>query len=664
MERRERIRDGRVEFWEITREGSSLTEREGVMGGATVTRTALCDTEALAESIAARMIARLDRAGYTLAVSASPEGASSAKGSGEKRARPSFEGLTDKQLDAVINGVRKVAAGDGYKVGTALHKAVSDWQKRVPLAWFLVRHELVEAWAIPGLWEVLAGQPDGVDAEALLTLLRRLPTGGAFNKLFKHGPPPWFTAGFERSLDELLFAAYQRERALFDARESELPAPVRVALDFVRGRSDVPVAPDRAGAILRQIAKVQCDRGIATNHELAQVVDGAVKRPRVGTDVDVRDIALRFGAESAWREAMVDAVTRAAEFSVYRQRDGLVACPLDALVRLLAGAFSFSDNANLARILALLDERCDAPEALVEAASKVTSTERHPLEIRDMLAILAAGRFGDERRPVPEAVDAMLDLSFFSGVYYESIAPYVKGMAALPRERALAFAEKKLESPYGYASGLAPLLAHRDDALLTRFFDHDAANAYLEPRVIAHLGSAALPHLSRVWTKTPRERLPSRHQQVLHALAGAGDRGETVDASWDHHVTFDQEGAEAMKYWDSSYAELRARALKALPMERRTAQVLRCARSKPYPGRALAAAITLDDEGVSAVIEAFLQRRAECDRHELSAALRALGERWLRALEGHREAVRNDADLVAVLREVFSNGAVDALIAQ
>ena len=222
-----------------------------------------------------------------------------------------------------------------------------------------------------------------------------------------------------------------------------------------------------------------------------------------------------------------------------------------------------------------------------------------------MLAVLAAGRFAAQAKPVPEALDALLDLSFFSGVYYESIAPYVRGMAALPRERALRLAEGRLAQPYGYAPGLAPLLAHADDALLARFFDVDVPNAYLDVRVVGCFGAAALPHLARVWEKTPRERRRARHQQVLHALATMGDRGETADPSWDAYVTFDAEGHEPIKYWDPSYAALRVRALAALPTERRAAQVLACARSKPYPERALAAATALGDKDLIAAVTAI-----------------------------------------------------------
>ncbi len=660
MERWQRTIEGRTERWELERKGQTLVERVVVEGFAPVTREALCDTDAMADSITARMIARHERAGFTRSAEGAPV---AQKAEGDKAPRPSYPGLSDKQLGSILNGMGKAGGGDGHKLSMAIQKVVGDWQQRVPIAWFVVKHKLVAAETMPGLWSLLSEQPELVDAEALFELLTRLPTGGAFTKLYKNGPMPWFTAGFDRSLDVLLFEAYQRARALFDTREGELPAPVRTALDFVRGRSGVDVAPSRAQGMVRHIAKVQCEHGLASNVELVRLVDGEVKRPRVESADSVRAIALRFGTPEVWRDAMVDAVKHAPALSLYTQYDGLAACDLATLSQKLAGAFSFSDNGNLARILALLDARDDAPEALLEAATAITRTERHALVVRDMLAVLAAACFAAQGKAVPEALDALLDLSFFSGIYHASIAPYVKGLAALPRARALRLAERRLEEQYSYAEGLAPLLAHPDDALLARFFDKDAPNSYLNPRVVGCFGAAALPHLARVWEKTPRTSRRSRHQSVLEALATVGDRGETVDPSWDHFIRFDKEGDEPMKYWDPSYTAVRVRALAALPMERRVAQLVRSAQTKPFPERALAAAVALDDEGFASVMSAFIPRRSECEHYELAALLRALGDRVVAPLKDHRADFIDDAKFMKTLGEALTPEQLGAIAA-
>lgn len=593
MERWTRTIEGRTEHWALVREGVTLTERSVAEGAQEVVRTARCDTAAMAEGIAARMIARHERAGFTRAAEALTP-------SVEKAPRPSCPGVTDKQLDAVIRSVEKALGGDAYKFTTAIDKAVGDWKLRVPTAWFLVEHKLVAAERMPGLWELLAEDVSQVRPDAFLSLLARIPKGADFAKLYKYGAPTWFTRGFDRPLDALLFETFQRAPARCDARESELSPHARLALDFVRGRSNVALPPARARAVLLQIAEAHCTRGLATGWELARIDHGAVTRPRLVDSDAVRAVALRFGDLDAWRAAMVDASLRAPTLSPRTQRDGLVACAATALGAKLAASSSFGTNEELAFLLALFEARADAPEALFEAAQAIEGTERHALEIRDMLAVLAAGRFGDAGRPVPDALDALLDQSFFSGVYHASVTPYVKAMAALPRERALRIAEKRLAQPYGYGGALAALLAHPDEALLERLFDLDAPNGFLEPLVVGRLGAAALRHLGRLWALTPRDRRRTRHRQVLEALATMGDRDETADPSWDDFITFDREGDETLKYWDPSYASLRARALAALTSERRVA-VLRACAQKPYPERALAAAEGLSRKERAAV---------------------------------------------------------------
>lgn len=657
MARWERTIDQRTEHWELVQDGVVLTEREGGAGTEVVVRSATCDTEAMAESIAARMVARQERAGF---VRARAEPAREATPVGVPL--PSHPVLTEKQLASLINGVAKAVAGDAHKVGLAVAKVVADRSQHLPSVWFLVAHQLVPAERMPGLWDLLGQRPALVQPEALFDLLSRLPTGAAFKKLFKGNVTTSFTPAFDRSLDELLFAAYQKNAALFDAREGELPANVREALDFVRGRSGVPLSPGRANLVLRHIAEAQCTRGLATNWELPRVEAGEVTRPRVATRHDVREVALRFGSLEAWRAAMAEAVQKAPELSVAAQYDGLFACSLGVLAQKLASAFSFNDNSNLAQILALLEARADAPEALVEAAQSIPGTQRHALEVRDMLAVIAAGRFGAAGAPVPEALDALLDLSFFSGVYFESLPPYVAGMTALPRERALRLAERRLAEPHLYAPGLAPLLAHDDEALLTRFFDKDATNAYLDPLVVGRLGARALPHLARVWDTTQRSSRRARHRQVLEVLATMGDRNETADAAWDRFFTFDQEGDETLRHWDPSYALLRARALAALPMSRRTAVLVHGASARPFPERALAAAETLDEPGLSRVVEAFLARRSEPATHALLATLRGLGARLVAPLRAHRALFADDAAFVTKLREALGPGVVAAVL--
>ncbi len=603
MERWERTVDGRSDVWEFERAGAVITERASSAGAAPVVREHHCDSEATAEGVRRRMVAQRERQGYARA-----DGAVEAP----VAARPSYPGLTASQVDEVILRVGKAAGGEAYGFGEAIMKVTGAWEGRHGVGWFLVEHGLVAAEKMPGFWDFLAEDAALADPATVLTLLAKVPTGRPFSKLFQYGPAPWWVAGSTRSLDALLFAAYQRDPSLFEARGRELGEAARRSLDFVRGRSGVALAAVRARSLLAEFATVQVKHGLASNWELARVDDGAVTRPRLNDSAAVRAVALRFGTAAEWDAAMVKAALAAPQVDLRYAYDALRACTAAELATLLARRGSFGSNDQLALELRIVEvERDDPPEALLAAAEALPDDDNHARAVREMLAVIAARRFADRGLAVPPSLVALLRFEFFSGVYHESIRPYVDGLRALPRADAIALAERALAEPVYYGRGLAALLAWPDDALLGRFFDRDAANGYLEVEVVARFGAAALPHLARAWESTPRERKRSRHQQILAALATAGDRGEIVDPSWDDFITFDEEGVEPLSYWDTSLARVRERALRALPPDRRAAALLRCVAERRWPERALAAAHVLDDKGARAAVAAAHARRVE-----------------------------------------------------
>ncbi len=609
MERWERVVDGAKDVCQLAREGALITERAGREGATLVTREHHCDTEATAEGIRRRMAAQRERQGYARVDTEAAKDA--AKEAVTVSARPGYPGMSDETLDAVILRVGKAAAGDAYKVGEAIYKTTGDFAGRHGVAWFLVAHGLVPAETMPGLWDLLAEDHAHVDPAAVLSLLSRLPTAKAFARLFKHGPMAWFVAGFTRSLDELLFAAYGRDPVLFEARGSELVEPAQRSLDFVRGRSGVALPPARAHSLLVEFAQVQATSGLATNWELARVEDGVVTRPRLADPAAVRSVALLFGTDAEWSAAMVSAALKVQRPSLSNLRDALLHGTAVELATLLARSGSFGSNPELASQLRLLEqERADAPEALLSAAESLRDGDRHAHEVSEMFAVVAAARFAQQGRAVPASLAPLLRFEFLSGVYHESIRPYVRALQALSPEEVHAMADRSLGEEYTYAKGLGALLAWPDDERLGRFFDKDASNCFLEPEVVGRFGSAALPHLARVWELTPRERRRTRHQQVLAALATAGDRAELVDPSWDRFVVFDEEGIEPLKYWDPAYARVRERALMALSPERRVSALLRGVQQGAYPERALASAHVLDGDGLAAVTAAFQARRS------------------------------------------------------
>ncbi len=602
MQRWERTVDGRSDVWEFERAGAVITERASSAGATPIVREHHCDSEATAEGVRLRMVAQRERQGYARAAGAVEAPAV---------ARPSYPGLTDAQVEALILRVGKAAGGEAYGFGEAIQKVTGAWEGRHAIGWFLLEHGLVEGERMPGFWDFLAEDAALADPATVLALLAKVPTGKDFSKLFKYGPGAWWVAGSARSLDVLLFAAYQRDPALFEDRGRELGEAARRSLDFVRGRSGVAVASVRARSLLTEFATVQVKHGLASNQELARVDDGAVTRPRVSDPAAVRAVALRFGTAADWDAAMVKAALAAKQIDLRNAHDALRACTAAELATLLARRGSFGSNDQLALELRLVEvDRDDAPDALL-AAAEALPDDNHARAVREMLAVIAARRFVDRGLAVPPSLVALLHFEFFSGVYHESIRPYVDGLRALPRADVMALAERALGEPVYYGRGLAALLAWPDDALLGRFFDRDVTNVYLEVEVVGRFGPAALPHLARVWESTPRERKRTRHQQILAALATAGDRGETVDPSWDGFITFDEEGVEALSYWDTSLARVRERALRALPPDRRSAVLLRGVTERRWPERALAAAHVLDDADARAAVTAAHTRRVE-----------------------------------------------------
>lgn len=658
MERWERRVDGRTEHWELERRGAQLVERTRADGAATTTRETCCDTEAMAEGIARRMVAQRQRLGFTPVASAAPEAPA-------KPARPSYPGLPDAKRDALILGVEKVVAGDPYKYADAIHKVTGDYPGRYAVAWFLVAHGLVAAERMPGLWELLAEAPELAPPAAVLDLVAKVPTGGAWRKLYKWGPMAWFVDGSSISLHALLFSAWRRDPSLCEAREATLPAPARAALDFARGCAGVALPPERARRLLENAARSHTRHGLASNWDLP-VRDGDVlAKHRLADDAAVRAVALRFGSRAAWDALVVAEALAEKGCDLYRHREALRGCDTRELATLLGRVTSFGSNDTLRGLLQIVEgERRDDPDALLEAAAALTEGGDRVKAVREMLAVITARRFHDAGRAVPEALDGLITFEFFSDAYHASIEPFVRGLAALPRDRALALAERQLAEAYGYASGLGALLAHPDDALLGRYFDKDAPNSYLAPRVVGRFGAAALPHLARVWELTPRTRRRSRHAQVLEALATVAREKEAIDPSWDRFVVFDEEGDETLRYWSTDAALVRATVLKGVPPERRAAILLTCARERRYPERSLAAAATLDDGAdLDAVVVAVIERRSACERRDLAAALASLGARAVPGLRACTGALA-DADFVALLREALPTEVADAALAR
>lgn len=661
MDRWTRTQGEQIEFWEVSAEKEVLRERWGIEGQPPLAREQQCDNEATCERIRLRMVAQREREGF-IAAAATSSATSDTKPAKQARGEiPPFDELTSKKLASIALKLDSIVSHDAHKHRMELSKFVS-WERAHKLAWHLVEHRAVKAESNLGLLALLAESPDGASLEVAFDLLSRLPTEA--KKLYpKNYSGQYFTNGSCREVDALLFANVRRGAGLFAARESELAPWVRDALDFARGRAGIELSRETKKKILGQIAHNQCTSwGLTTGWDLPMLDGDAVVQRRMQDPADVRAVALRFGTEAEWSAAMVKSALELRFDGMRSIRDALDACDARQLALFLSKPFSFGDNASLAYVIAVVEARNDTPEALLDAAKTLAERTDLGKDIRELLAVVAARRFGEQNKPVPEELDALLQFNFFSGVYYESIRPYIAGLRAIPRERAHALVRRRVALPYQYPAALAGIIAHPDEALLREIFDIDAANCFLDPRIVGEIGAPALEHLERVWEQTPKDRRRSRAQQVLQALATSADRGEPIDPKWEDFVRFDDEGGEKLDYWDDRFTDLRRRIVVGLPLPRRSALVLARVEKDKHPLRSMALLNLCDDGSLERGVRAVLERRTKLDRAALGTALLALGERLVPALIAARDTFSSDKDFLSLLRERLPAATFDALV--
>jgi len=666
MARYEYTEDGSSKFWQITVEGSSLSTRYGNVGqkGRTTTKTFASEDEAraAAEKLVQEKLAK----GYvevaaeaTAEAPEKPKRAAKPKKEPQGAPFPSFPGIEDKALRALAQKLDKTFDPNGYKHNNAILKVNgNDWGTRHALLWHLAAHRLVKAEANIGILYMLAEQPTIAEPAVVADLFSRLPAN--FKPLYRNYNLSELLDRYPLLLDNLLFQNYLRAPELFTAREAEMAPNIRRALAFVRRRAGEEIPAEVSDAILEDLAHHQgSSYGLALNNDVPMVRDGQVAPHRLKDLAAVRELALLFGTRERWNAALL-AVAKTSDWSASRAvEDALLAASPAEMAELLGSRFSFSTNEELTNILDIVtNKRNDPPRALLEAARGLRMGEgrSHAKQIRDMLAVIAARRFGEVGEPVPEELDALLDFEFLSGVYHVSIEPYVAGLRAMPRERVLSLMRKKLAEPYGYANSVGGLIAHFDEALLREYLEKDAQNGYFDAKLLGGLPTAALPALEESIEKLPPDRRRARYRGILELLARAAGEGEPIDAKWDAWVRFDDEGGEEIKYWDSSYSDLRGRVLRGIPEERRRTLLMARMREGKYPDRPLRLLHLFNDAAaIDEAMRIVVERREQVARDGLTEGLRQLGEAGVDALCRHIGLSGGDATFLGTLKNILSH---------
>lgn len=633
-----------VEYWELLEGEDGLTERWGAAQEPVRSRSQRVPHAGTREAIMERMRKQREAQGFVRCDPAEPA-----------PALPLLEGYTEAQRDAVLRSVRRVDRGDAYAYRRALEAGGVEWKAQPRVAWELLRAGLVDASSWPGYWAMLAEFGEDFSLEGALALLERIPRGRDFDALFPGGEVLFFAPGTTHELDALLARAWLADRARVEAFAPRLSPGLRLDLAFVRARHGERIEPAQAEALLAHAARAHARGGLASNRPLLREGVSA-EDSRLRDDAAVAALLEPLRGADAWYRALLAETFASQDVSLWRAGYVLERCDAEALARLLARAGSFHTSEELAKLLALLARRGDAPAALLAAARGLDAGERHARAVAEMLALVALPRAAE----VPAGVEDLLRFEFVSTVYRPSLAVTVAGLRALPRERALALCRARLAEPYAWHTGLVALEAHFDEELLQAFLARDEREAYLDPGLLAGFAPRVLPELQALWERTPREARGRRERQLLAAMGALGEAGAVVDPALERFVRFDEEGHEALKYWDNSMAEARARALRALSPERRAALVLRCAREGRYPERTLGVGSVLEDAALLEVLRACLARGSEASPRELAYALFSLGARGSWAAQEAWPEVRAREGLEAALRELFPSSALPA----
>ncbi|MFZ6181703.1 ribosomal protein L7/L12 [Nannocystis pusilla] len=270
----------------------------------------------------------------------------------------SCPGLTDDELREVLRELK-----NARKEPSRIHRALAvfryhaDWHQ---VMWHIARHRLTRIEDHEPLLDVLAetamidpsSSPDLPQIAA--DLLARIPDDR------DHGLP----SGWNRHVDDLVFALYRHDRRPFLAVRPSLPPRLRCALDFVRGRLGERLGDGERADVLAMLLAHAGSVGLTRVRFLRLVGDDGEEQELLLESADqVRAVALRFGSGEAWDDGLVAEVRKNRWTYFDDVLPALVRLPLDELLALLL------PHRLSARLLhTLLSDRADDDETLRAAA--------------------------------------------------------------------------------------------------------------------------------------------------------------------------------------------------------------------------------------------------------------------------------------------------------
>lgn len=553
---------------------------------------------------------------------------------------PPWPGIEESVLQDLA--VKLDRAKDSYRVSDMIRKVNGDeWGTRHAIAWHLVACRAIHPETNPHLLGFLEDELDEPSPEVLMDLLVRLPDGSS-KRYFSQSS--MVMDGYSLTINKMLFQTYVRAPEVVKARENELNTSIRLGLAFVRRRLGETIAPETSAAILQQLAKHQTTGyGLTSNHEMPVMEEGELVSPRLGDLAAVKKLALLFGTEKEWDDAMLAGALTGQWQQPKEVRDVFFQASTAQLAKLVDRSGIDTGEA-LRLLLEVIPQRNDEPAALLEAALTVTEEEC----MREMLLMGVIYRSAKIGAPIPEAFDELLSFELLDTTY-EGVRPsVVEWFKFFPRDRALAGARKYLKEDYKYSRAVGILAAHFDEEILREALEKDVGKNYISAKTVGALGAQALPLLEWAYGRAEGEGVTRAHRAVLQALVTAAETSE-IEERWERYIDFDEEGGKPIQYYSSSDQKPREAVLQGIPEPRRSALLLKLLEKTQHPYRILAAVQPgADPRVVDTVLRKIVENRTL--ENGFREHIDRLGEPAAQALCNHIGLSQGDGQFMQSLK--------------
>lgn len=387
------------------------------------------------------------------------------------------------------------------------------WRRAWPTLWRIAARGLLTPDLLTEQLGNLASDVTNASADELVGVLVNVP-----EHFSDPGIGAWLLEDYPLALDALVMHAAHRAPEALAAALEKLPANVRRALPFVRGRLGIE-APARAPELFSSLVKAHVRS--SRSGELWVLRDGELVREPLERLEQVAKLAEHVAPGEPLEAAIVAAVPSGelAPHEVWRLMPFYTSAPAERFLSLFRRTHYYPEQ-----ILPVLARRQDPPELLF---SLLRSEQAKEGNVLDWLANSIARRLHELGQPVPRELDAVLTFQSTPRTWEDPAWDvYVEGLRAFPRERLLARVDALLASndEHERDAAVAGLGAYPDEERLRRVVRDDE-----RVRVLGRVGPLAIPFL--------REALGSADDEgaslLRYVITGAMVRAPEIEPEWD-----------------------------------------------------------------------------------------------------------------------------------